>query len=302
MEAHWDDLKLFLMVAEGGGLSAAAQRTGISAPTIGRRMLGLERVMNRMLFERSRRGYELAADGQTLLEQVRAMQKIADDITRWHAGAFQDPFVGIGGDAWLTRFLAHHSSSLTRGAGDVRYCAHDAHAGLSLVNRDCDIAVLADPPKSGNFAVRRSVDVSYGIYQRRLGAATTKGDDCSMWVSLGKEEARFPADRWVFERYDNEIASWTNSPSVLLEMIVVGLGKGVLPCYIGDAHPGLERVGEPLDELASRFHIVANDDDRRRPEIRTMIERLSTLLEDNRALFAGDCVKETASTGKQGGS
>lgn len=288
MEAHWDDLKLFLMVAEGGGLSAAAQRTGISAPTIGRRMLGLERVMNRMLFERSRRGYELAADGHTLLEQVRGMQKIADDITRWHAGAFQDPYVGIAGDAWLSRFFAHHSNALSRGSGDVRYCAHDAHDGLNMVNRDCDIAVMAEPPKVGNFAVRPSVDVAYGIYQSRA-----LGDkEAAMWVSLGKEEARYPSDRWVFERYDNEIASWTNSPYVLLEMIVAGQGKGVLPCYIGDTHSDLERVGNPIEVLQCRFHIVANDDDRHRPEIRTMIERVAALLEDNKKLFSGSLGSE----------
>ena len=38
-DPNWDDLQLFHVVAELGGLSAAAQRTGLSAPTIGRRML-----------------------------------------------------------------------------------------------------------------------------------------------------------------------------------------------------------------------------------------------------------------------
>ena len=287
MEANWDDLKLFLYVAEGGGLSAAAARSGISAPTIGRRMLALERVMNRMLFERSRLGYELAEDGRTLLEQVRAMNKVAAEINQWHAGAFKDPYVGVAGDAWLSRFFAHHADALSHGSGDVRYCAHDAHLGLNMTNRDSDIAVIPDPPTTGNFAVRPSVEVAFAVYQ---SPSLGKGAD-RLWVSLGKEESRKPYDRWVFERFDNEISSWTNSPHVLLEMIVAGQGKGVLPCFIGDVREDLERDGPLLEELTTRLHLVVNDDDRHHPEIRIMIDRVANLLETHADLFAGKCAR-----------
>ena len=286
MEANWDDLKLFMVVAEGGGLSAAAARTGISAPTIGRRMLALERTMNRMLFERSRLGYELAVDGKTLLARVREMERVASDIQQWHAGAFQDPYVGVAGDAWMSRFLANNGKALSRGMGDVRYCAHDAHTGLNLVNRDADIAVITDPPNSGNFAIRPSINVAYAIYQHpSLG----RGDG-RMWVSLGKEEASSPADRWVFERYDNDISSWSNSPHVVLEMIRSGQGRGVLPCFIGDLCADLERDGGILEDLTAQLHIVVNDDDRQRSEIRTMMDRIAKLLEENMDLFAGTLV------------
>lgn len=69
-DVNWDDLKLFHIVASQGGLAGAASLTGISAPTIGRRMLLLERSMGRTLFIRSPQGYRLAPDGVTLLERV----------------------------------------------------------------------------------------------------------------------------------------------------------------------------------------------------------------------------------------
>ncbi len=46
---NWDDLRLFLHVAEQGGLAGAAEKTGVSAPTLGRRMLALERASGRAL-------------------------------------------------------------------------------------------------------------------------------------------------------------------------------------------------------------------------------------------------------------
>ena len=287
MEANWDDLRLFLIVAEGGGLSAAAVRTGISAPTIGRRMLALERTMNRMLFERSRKGYDLAADGKTLLARVREMEHISGEITAWHGGAFEDPFVGIAGDAWMASFLGSHSGSLSNGPGDVRFCCADTHLGLNMVNRDSHIAILADPPLSGNFAVRPSVSVAYAVYQH---PALGDGED-RPWVSLGKEEAMTPSDRWVFEQYDLGIYGWTNSPHVLLQMIVSGQGRGVLPCFIGDVHSELERASGIIDDLSLRLHIVVNDDDRHRPEVRLMLDRVAGLLNEHTALFAGDLPK-----------
>ena len=45
-DVNWDDLKLFHIVATEGGLAGAASLTGISAPTIGRKMLFLERTMD----------------------------------------------------------------------------------------------------------------------------------------------------------------------------------------------------------------------------------------------------------------
>eukprot|EP01030_Chromulinospumella_sphaerica_P031879 gene31879-32556_t len=67
-DSAWDDLKLFLHVASEGGLSGASLQTGLSAPTIGRRMFALERVLGRSLFVRSQQGYRLAHDGEILLE------------------------------------------------------------------------------------------------------------------------------------------------------------------------------------------------------------------------------------------
>ncbi len=46
-EFNWDDLRLFLAVARHEGLAPAAAEIGKSAPTLGRRMLALERQLGR---------------------------------------------------------------------------------------------------------------------------------------------------------------------------------------------------------------------------------------------------------------
>ena len=283
MEASWDDLRLFMIVAECGGLSGAAARTGLSAPTIGRRILALERTMNRLLFERSRRGYVLAKDGEILLEQVKQMQKISTEITDWHGGAFKDPVVEVAGDTWLAMFFAHHGKALSKGPGDIRVGFTDCHETTQHINRDRLVFLTIAPPTSGNYAILQSVVMRYAVYK---SIELSQIEDAP-WISLGKETSRFPADRWVFEHFDREIYSWTNKAHMLLHLIVSGQGRGVLPCFIGDVQPSMIREGDIIEYLTTRLYIVVNDDDRRRPEVRMMMDRVAGLLSDHAELFAG---------------
>ncbi|WP_319531473.1 hypothetical protein [uncultured Cohaesibacter sp.] len=92
----------------------------------------------------------------------------------------------------------------------------------------------------------------------------------------------------MFERHDLGIYGWTNSPHVLLQMMRAGQGRSVLPCFIGDSLPDLERASDVIEELTVRLHLVVNDDDRHRAEIRTMLDRITSLLHDNAKLFAGE--------------
>nr|WP_321455302.1 LysR family transcriptional regulator [uncultured Cohaesibacter sp.] len=283
MEASWDDLRLFMIVAECGGLSGAAARTGISAPTIGRRILSLERTMNRLLFERSRRGYVLAKDGEILLAQVREMQKISSGITDWHGGAFRDPVVEVAGDTWLAMFFARHGNALSKGPGDIRVGFTDFHESGQHINRDRLVFLTITPPTSGNYAILQSVVMRFAVYK---GTDLADVQDLP-WVSIGKETSRYPSDRWVFEHYDREIYSWTNKAHMVLHLIVSGQGRGVLPCFIGDREPSLMRDGDPIEDLTTRLYIVVNDDDRRRSEVRLMMDRVAALLSSHAELFAG---------------
>jgi DNA-binding transcriptional LysR family regulator len=281
--AAWDDLQLFFHVAEEGGLSGAAQRTGLSAPTIGRRMLALERTTGRTLFVRSQQGYRLAHDGHILLAHVRTMRKAADSIADWHKDAFALPIVSISGDAWIAGFIADHVADIRRPEDGFRLCCGAAHGGLDMNFRAADIAIQRERPASGNLAVRRSVTLRYAVYRARaLPEAPAPG-----WVSIGTESARTPADRWVFETHEPGILTWTTTPDLLLRLLRSGAGKGVLPVFVGDCDPALVRVGAPIAALEHSLWIVANDDDRHRPEARLVIERLAELLKRHATAFAG---------------
>lgn len=164
-DASWDDLQLFFHVATGGGLSAAAGRTGLSAPTIGRRMLALERVTGRSLFSRGPTGYLLAKDGQELLDRVRLMQDAARAISDWRGEVLTLPIVSTAADSWTSRFVADHLANVWTPKDSFRMCYKTCDTSVDFTYREAHIAIRHSRPESGNVAIRRSVKVAHAAYQ-----------------------------------------------------------------------------------------------------------------------------------------
>jgi DNA-binding transcriptional LysR family regulator len=59
------------------------------------------------------------------------------------------------------------------------------------------------------------------------------------------------------------VALRASSMLMHLEAIRAGTGCGVLPCYVGDGHPLLERVTPPIPEIAAEYWIIVHRDLRR---------------------------------------
>jgi DNA-binding transcriptional LysR family regulator len=72
-----------------------------------------------------------------------------------------------------------------------------------------------------------------------------------------------------------------------LEAIRAGTGRGVLPCYVGDGHPLLERLTPPIREIAAEYWIIVHRDLRRAARVRAVIECIKALFTEQRNVLAG---------------
>ena len=158
---HWNDLRMFVHVARGGGLTAAADALGSSPATVGRRMLALEAAVGRPLFIRRQTGYELTVDGRTLFAKALALElarlserfrlAIAETIEfleqiveRKELDAYRIP-VSAGFFGPRPRYGA------TSEAAPIRVL-HQGRCTFSL--RGGELLVSADPARVGQFAER----------------------------------------------------------------------------------------------------------------------------------------------------
>jgi len=92
---------------------------------------------------------------------------------------------------------------------------------------------------SGDFYVSKAGTFACAVYRRG-------GADAGAWVTYTEEQAHYAPARWVqrqVEETGNPVALRASSMLMHLEAIRAGTGRGVLPCYVGDGHPLLERLG-----------------------------------------------------------
>lgn len=70
-----------------------------------------------------------------------------------------------------------------------------------------------------------------------------------------------------------------------MDLCEAGVGLAVLPCFIGDANPRLERATATIEALTHRQWLVMHHETRHQRPIRTVLRRLESLLQANRDLF-----------------
>jgi DNA-binding transcriptional LysR family regulator len=281
----WNDLRIFVHVARGGGLSAAAAELDSSPATIGRRMLALEQVLARPLFVRRQTGYELTEHGRALLAKALAVEASAKPIEEWlSAEGGRRPVVRISAGTWTANFLAANFSRLWTPDDNFRIAFKTSEARLDIAHREIEIGVRNRAPESTNLASRKIADVAFAPFQARNRPNRGRED----WVAIAPEDAATNSARWLNAQQGLTVAAWANTPRTLYDLIRAGVGKGVLPCFAGDRDPLLERAGDEISELRESQWIVMHNDDRHRPEVRAVIDRMAAFFTAHALLFAGD--------------
>lgn len=279
---QWDSFQLFLQVARLGGLTGASAATGLSPATVGRRMLDLEQEVGRSLFSRSQTGYRLTADGQELLDHLHNMEAAARKVDAWRQAGSTGLTVRIAAGTWVAWLIAENVTAI-RMPGDsfaVSLTIGEARANLNY--REMDIGIRAFKPEESNLAARLLGEVAYAGYVRR-----NAGEQEERWLAVSEEDAISDYLRWPHRHAAGSIVVTVNRPRSLPDLVRAGAGKAVLPCFVGDLDPELQRLGPELPDLRHQQWIVMNNEDRHRTEIRTVADRMTKLLKSYADLFAG---------------
>lgn len=280
---NWDDLEVFFHVAERGGLSAAGRLMGLSPPTVGRRMLALEQRAGQALFLRSQTGYTLTPAGRSLLERVRVMHAAAVPVREILLAQHETPLIRLSAGTGTAQFLADKFSLLNRPGDGFRLNFVTTEAVLDIAHREVDLGIRNRPAESGNLASRRLGTLRFAPYR----SWSTGNPEMLGWVALDPSYARHAAAHWLHSQ-GHVISVLATSIATVHDLVKAGAGIGVMPCMIGDCDPLLARAGPVIDDLTEQQFLVMHDDDRHRTPIRRLIERITTIYDDNAPLLAGE--------------
>ena len=289
---EWDGVRVFLAIAREGSMRAAGRALGLSQPTIARRLAAFEVGFgNRPLFDRLPEGVRLTAAGEQLVAAAEDAERAMLALERRRAAASPvlSGTVRISTGECAAGFLARCLSGMTaRLPSGITLEFVQSLQPADLTRREADLALRHQPPERGDYYVAKLGTFAVAAYRRR-------GETSHAWVAYtgeqahNEEQVHEPA-RWVerqIEATGNPVALRAATLLLHVEAIRAGTGRGVIPCYIGDGHPLLERLTGPIPELAATYWIIVHRDLRRAPCVRAVIDWMKALFAEKRDLIAG---------------
>ncbi|MDR3471701.1 MAG: LysR family transcriptional regulator [Devosia sp.] len=284
----WDDLRLFLDVARLGGLSAARSTTGLSAATLGRRITALEHEIGEPLFHRSQTGYQLTKAGRELLQRAEDVEQAMLAVSRWRDGNVGDRIVRISAGAWTSAFLSEQIGAIWHVDDGIRIELVTAFEKVDIGRRAADLGLRSERPTEPNLAGRRIGTMAHAIY---AGRNLINGVEAGLFVGVTGEAANVAFARWLMAHHGDRIGVRGNDVQTVRELVAAGAGLSVFPCFAADRDPRLVRVAAPIPELEAEQWLVSHHEERHRPEVRRIADRIVALMHAHAPLFRGELLR-----------
>jgi DNA-binding transcriptional LysR family regulator len=289
----WDDLRVFIAAARAESATGAAQRLGLDASTVGRRIAALEASLKATLFVRSAKGLRLTASGARLLDAGLAAESamnLAAEVGEHDiiGGAIRiSASEGFGGRILapaLPQLRARHPGLSVELAANPGF--------MSPLRREVDMTVTLSEPTSRRLLIEPLTDYQLGLYASAAylaqhGVPRSAGDLTGAdLVGYIDDQIYAPELRYLDEVCPGLTPSLASSSiNAQREMISAGGGIGVLPCFLAG---GLVRVLPDKVCLTRRFWIATLSEVAATARVRAIRAWMKTLVEEQRALLSPD--------------
>ncbi|MEM0908704.1 MAG: LysR family transcriptional regulator [Pseudomonadota bacterium] len=141
-----DDLRTFIVIAEAGGITAAAKRLSISAATASHRLTKLEAALKLTLFHRNSRTLRLTTEGEVFFDRVQPILADLQHAER-DAGSGAAALAGnirVTMSPWiLSRFILPALARFTDQHPNLtfEFLSVDRYVSLAAEGQDCAIRV-----------------------------------------------------------------------------------------------------------------------------------------------------------------
>ncbi|WP_420346404.1 LysR family transcriptional regulator [Pelagibius sp.] len=300
MIGDWDNLRVFVALAEEGSLTAAAKRLQVSHPTVARRIKALEDAVGAKLFDRLPDRFQPTETALELLHDAKEMERASQSIDRRAAGLSGSHLgtVRISVDETMAAFVTRHLRSLRENHQCIEFEISVTHISANLSKREADLLIRFHAPDLASIVGRKLATFAYAVYGTADFARQADGSEETLrslpWVGFDSEHIYMPGQTWQADFLgERRPAVRTNNGIVLANAIRGGNGIGVLPCFLGDADPALTRLTPILDAARVDHWLLVHADLRNVPRIRIVMDALARLFADCRKEIEGDLEDST---------
>ncbi len=286
---NWDDLRLFLAVARSGSISSGARQLGLQHSTVSRRMRRFEQDIGARLFDKVPTGYELTAAGGHLLEAAERMEREVLAVDGSLAGSDHQPSGPLrvtAIDNMATTVLMPMFVGFSRAFPEVTLHLMVSNSDLSLAQREADVAIRMTNTPPETLVGRRAATVSSAVYgsPSYLAALRASGEQ-PQWLGV---------DCCVFHRSWTRQVCGEQTPQLVVDDTLLtqaalreGMGVSILPCFMGDADPGLARFSDPRPEWDLGLWILLHPDLKRTARVLAFRDYMTEAITAKQPVFSG---------------
>lgn len=272
----WDDLRFILAVAEEGTVSGAAKRLNVNHATVLRRIAQFEESAGTQVFDKTARGYALAADKLRMLDATRDVDRAVQAVLRLLSGA-RAPMKGdvrvTSTDSFCAVLLPPILSRIGESAPELRVSLLSSNTHADLGRSQADIAIRPTPSLPDELIGERVGTLAFAPF-------AAKGHERpERWLGLAGLLERSVAARWMAEAVSPDaILGAADSFLTLREMAATGGACAFLPCFLGDADTRLARIDGLAPPMAVNIWVASHVDLADVPRIAVMRRLLSEAL------------------------
>lgn len=281
-QTSWDDYRFILAVADEGSVAGAARRLGVNHATVLRRIAAFETAEGLRVFDKTARGYRVSADRLALVEAMREAAQALDgvgrliDATRPRlAGSLRITSTDSMCDMVLPEIVPGLASEMDT---DIDLIAANVHVDFSRLQADIAIRLGRDLPEE--LVGDRVSEVVFAVYATRDAREAP-------FLGLSGPISRSPAGDWLTRRRGKNVRFTADSFLTLAALAQQGVGRALLPCFIGDKTAGLIRLERPDDISSVPLWVACHRDVARSSRLMRARRYLGGELIARRALFLG---------------
>ncbi|WP_108126356.1 LysR family transcriptional regulator [Saccharospirillum mangrovi] len=281
----WNRARAFLVTAEEGSFSAAAQALGVAQPTLGRQVAALEQELGVVLFERHANAVELTPQGVEMAHFVRRMAQAANEFSlsaSGHSQSLSGPVTLSATELMAVHLLPPILTRLKQQHPGLHLQLIATNSSSDLMRREADIAIRAYRPTEPELIARKVRQTLYGLYASAdyldsldhyaLEKMEFVGfDQADQLLTLIQAFAPEVTLAQFTTTVNHNIANWS--------MVKSGAGVGVMLTEIGDAEPGIRRVFPELTLPSTDIWLVAHRELRTSRRVRLVYDYLAQALE-----------------------
>lgn len=292
----WDHWRFFAALAHTGTLAGAARSLGVEHSTVARRIQALEKQLGLPLFVRQAGGHQLSAAGRQLLPQVQAMAQAAQQLARATpcGSAALDAVAGlvrVGATEGLgVQLLAQPLAQLAQRHPQLCIDLLALPRRMQLSRREADIVISLERPQRGAVVVRQLARYHLYLYGERQYLArrplVRSSDDLRHHQFVDYvDDLLFSQELQLLRQLYKPAQHLFRSTSIAAqyEAVRTGAGLAVLPAFVADRDPLLQRVLPEQARFERTFWMSMPQEYKDLPRIQTVWRHMVQHMQEQQA-------------------